>query len=276
LRRVSSRHPPLGVLANDALGRETDTLELAAGERIVLYTDGVIEARNPAGAMFGQARLEALLAEADAAFEVVTARLASYRGTADQDDDITLVEISVDRLAAVAPTAGGVEAVRPASHWRAVVELDADALRHTDPLPTCLQTVMALQGIHDHRQQLYVVISELFNNALDHGLLRLDSALKASPEGFGEYYAQRERALAALTTGRIRIEFEHRPQARGGCLRVCVEDSGPGYTPVAAGAPLADNQSGAGRGLALVRTLCREVHVHGRGNRVEVLYDWSV
>jgi sigma-B regulation protein RsbU (phosphoserine phosphatase) len=42
-----------------------DTVELAAGDRLLILTDGFTEAADPAGALFGEPRIEALLAAAD-------------------------------------------------------------------------------------------------------------------------------------------------------------------------------------------------------------------
>jgi hypothetical protein len=50
----------------------------------------------------------------------------------------------------------------------------------------------------EHRERIYMVLAELFFNALDHGLLKLDSRLKETPQGFGEYYSQRTKRLADL------------------------------------------------------------------------------
>ena len=68
---------------------------------------------------------------------------------------------------------------------------------------------MAINQIHDienndeHWQNLYTVLTELFVNALDHGVLGLSSELKQSAQGFAQYFAERELRLNALETGFI-------------------------------------------------------------------------
>ena len=62
----------------------------------------------------------------------------------------------------------------------------------------------------EHRERIYMVLAELFFNALDHGLLKLDSRLKETPQGFGEYYSQRTKRLADLQEGRIEIKLSHK------------------------------------------------------------------
>lgn len=86
--------PALGVVADQQYGSSRVTLE--SGDRLVLYTDGVTEAFNAAGEMFGMARLiqAAATAEPDAAPEAllrhILDRLKTFVGGAEQSDDITL------------------------------------------------------------------------------------------------------------------------------------------------------------------------------------------
>jgi phosphoserine phosphatase RsbU/P len=73
---------------------EAETIKLQPDDHLVLFTDGVIEARNSAGEEFGQERLESLLqANAQAASPEILARLMeavlSFSANAPQHDDIT-------------------------------------------------------------------------------------------------------------------------------------------------------------------------------------------
>jgi sigma-B regulation protein RsbU (phosphoserine phosphatase) len=54
---------PLGVAANETF--EDNELQLGCEDLIVLYTDGIVEAMNPAGEQFGLTRLDACLASRD-------------------------------------------------------------------------------------------------------------------------------------------------------------------------------------------------------------------
>jgi sigma-B regulation protein RsbU (phosphoserine phosphatase) len=94
-RRVfASSGPVLGLFPGQAYANES--LELAPDDRLVLYTDGVNEANDPTGALFGDERLEACLAEGPArsAAETVERLLQAVRafaGGAPQSDDITIL-----------------------------------------------------------------------------------------------------------------------------------------------------------------------------------------
>ena len=90
---------------------EEQRIELQAGDRLVLYTDGITEALNPAGEMFAERRLQTVLAESDSlsAEGFCTALMAALDGWTESasdtshEDDLTLlvVDIGPDRSTAV-------------------------------------------------------------------------------------------------------------------------------------------------------------------------------
>jgi len=74
--------------------------ELRRGDKLLLYTDGVVECRNPLDELFGVARLEAFLIREghqshDAVLELLEQELASFRGHRPFDDDVTVIIVSV-------------------------------------------------------------------------------------------------------------------------------------------------------------------------------------
>jgi serine phosphatase RsbU (regulator of sigma subunit) len=76
-------------------------LELESGDALVLYTDGVTEAKNPAGDFFAQSELTPLLRLVDLyghlsakdLLEAIHWELKTFMGNAEQADDITIVTI---------------------------------------------------------------------------------------------------------------------------------------------------------------------------------------
>jgi len=275
LRRLPSRHLPLGVLNNAGLDRGVEFVSLNAADRIYVHTDGLTEALNAAGDMFGDAHLAHCLEEdVEDPYVLLCGTLDRFRGAAVQRDDITLIEFTT---AAGRSAASGVHAYvvppYPPAHWRVTLELKIDALRQADPLPSVLQFVTELQALNEHRERIYMIVAEMFSNALEHGLLRLDSKLKDTPQGFAEYYARRKLALDALVEGWIEIDLAHAPRAGGGQLTVHVRDSGQGFDGQLPSGP-ASNVSASGRGQTLLRALCKSVIVHPPGNHVEAVYEW--
>jgi hypothetical protein len=78
---------PLGLL--DVAEYDSVDLQLAAGDRLAVYTDGLLEARNEAGELFGFSRVGELLATACDARQI--ADTAQRFG---QEDDITVLTLS--------------------------------------------------------------------------------------------------------------------------------------------------------------------------------------
>lgn len=78
---------------------EDKELPLAPGDAVILYTDGVTEAREPSGAFYGLERLLALVREIGAGpsakeiVERVVAAVKAFQGTGEQHDDVTVVAL---------------------------------------------------------------------------------------------------------------------------------------------------------------------------------------
>jgi PAS domain S-box-containing protein len=99
-RRVESRHLPLGIIASSREGSEPETVLLAAGEQLALYSDGVIEAGDESGEAFGLPRLEQALANPDPAprLEAVRQALQAHLGSAAAHDDMSLLLIDAKAM----------------------------------------------------------------------------------------------------------------------------------------------------------------------------------
>jgi len=280
LQRLPSHHLPLGVVDNAFLDRSVEMIEVTPGDRVYAYTDGVIEANDPNGEMFGQQRLESYLRPdyaPDQVFEAICDGLAAFHAGGPQQDDLTLIELTCDAGLAnpASPETVTPSTARVPASWQMVLEFGAETLRTVNPLPQIMQMLMDLQGLHEHRERLYTILAELFSNALEHGLLGLDSGLKQTPQGFMAYYTAREQRLAALESGQIRITLTHTAIGTAGQLTLRLEDSGPGFDYHSSLPALTENISHGGRGIPLVRALCKELIYSGAGNCVEAVYVWS-
>jgi sigma-B regulation protein RsbU (phosphoserine phosphatase) len=102
--RLRQRQTVLGVLPEVAY--EDTQVELSPGALLLLYTDGVSEAQDAAGALFGVERIEASVAaterwDPEAVLEALDRSLAAFSGEHDPLDDLTLVCLL--RLATPAP-----------------------------------------------------------------------------------------------------------------------------------------------------------------------------
>jgi len=279
--RVRSAALPLGVHAELDLSECMRMVPIGCAERLLLTSDGVQEAMNAHGEQFGTARLEhaATQSTSGSAARVKDA-LAKFRGDEPVSDDSSLIEVDL-----VADLFGplherecwGKEATNhsdASGQWRIAFDLHADALRVTDPVPMLLSQLQQVPGIEQHRCVLYTVLSELYSNALDHGVLGLNSSMKDESDGFERYLEARERQLSALSDGWVSIKAVCARWPAGGRLTIEIEDSGEGFDwpSVAIEPPPAGAH---GRGLHLVRGLCQTLTFEGAGNLVRAVYAWG-
>ncbi len=288
--RIPSEHLPLGALEKVDAERPPRECSCRAGDRIFVCSDGVLEAESTAGERFGMDRLLASLETGvpEQAFERVMSALKTFSAGRDQTDDLTLLEVLCDPARASAPRSGQAESPdrKALGQWGLTLELDPEAMRRTDPVPLLAPLVLETRGLAAHWDRIYMIVRELYSNALDHGVLGLDSSVRGSPDGFGRYYEAREQRLAALAEGRIVIRARHLggegDGLRGGRLHLEIEDSGAGFDHAARPAVredperlLGSNLGLSGRGIPLARSLCRSLRYLGRGNRVEAVYAWG-
>ncbi|PAU54374.1 fused response regulator/phosphatase [Pseudomonas indica] len=273
-----SRHLPLGVLDPEAFDDKYEIYPLEVGDRIFLLSDGVLETRNRADELFGEARLQAVFdanREPGRLFDEIQQALAAFRGEAQ--DDVSMVEVSLveDNALVRPPLAFANSAQGSPLDWSASFEFRAETLKHFNPLPFLLQLLLEVRGLRLQAGALYTVLAELYSNALEHGVLGLDSSLKRDAEGFALYYRERTKRLAGLQDGYVRFHLDLIQEVGGGRLIVRVEDSGEGFDV----SRVLNQQQVAGclsgRGLALVRRLAERCTWLSDGRGVSVEFSWA-
>ena len=87
----------LGMVDDNSMVLNEQAVSLQPGDLIVLYTDGVSEAKSNSGEQYGVARLKASIEKhaatgsADAIFKNLAKDLAAFAGEEVQEDDVTLI-----------------------------------------------------------------------------------------------------------------------------------------------------------------------------------------
>lgn len=282
--RIASRHLPLGVLSNRDFKVETEVFSLSAGDHLLLWSDGIQEARNQQGEMFGEEGMNAVLDQSHSADQVYDRMIESVQrhiGSTEKDDDISVVDITV-------PSAEESLKILPKSgyrygcltDWSMTFTLVASSLRTFNPLSLLINIISEVPGLRQNSSVLYTVLSELFNNAVEHGVLELSSDMKSSPAGFAEYYRLRKERLQTVEGAFVRFEFDHRLTDTGGILTITVVDSGSGFEPKVQLNALENPAQGDkvhyfGRGLALIGSICDNIEVLAPGNRTRVAFSWQ-
>jgi CheY-like chemotaxis protein len=274
-----SRHLPLGVLAPGQFDDATEVWPMQLHDRVFLLSDGVIDTTDANEQLFGVERLQQVFArnrEPDTLFEDIQQALADFGG--HSRDDVSMVQIGMvapDHLLPPALIYSDSGQSSPLD-WSVGFEFRADTLKRFNPLPYLLQLLQEIHGLRAQSGALYSVLAELYSNALEHGVLRLDSSLKRSAEGFAQYYEQRSARLNELDDGFVRLHLEVEPLGSGGRLTIRVHDSGDGFDvqQVLARPPKALGLSG--RGINLIRQLSRNAGWSDGGRSACVEFTWDV
>jgi sigma-B regulation protein RsbU (phosphoserine phosphatase) len=108
LEQVDSGAGPVGLLTVFPLDPETSQLSLSPGERLLVYTDGLTETRNPAGEFYASENLNAAASRysslsVDELLDHLREDVTAWRGAdVPPDDDISLLAVGIGPLPSAA------------------------------------------------------------------------------------------------------------------------------------------------------------------------------
>ncbi|MBD9610011.1 fused response regulator/phosphatase [Pseudomonas sp. PDM02] len=276
--QLTARHLPLGVLSPQTFDDRTEVFPMAVGDRVFLLSDGVIDTCDANEQLFGVERLQRVFAanrRPDQLFEEIEQALRDFRGEAR--DDVSMVEVSLLEAAQLSPPALVYSDSGQSCplDWSVSFEFRAATLKRFNPLPYLLQLLLEVHGLRAQSGALYSVLAELYSNALEHGVLGLDSSLKRDASGFARYYQQRNARLDELQDGYVRLHLQVAPKGEGGCLTIRVEDSGKGFDVDRVMARPLDGARLSGRGVSLIRQLSRNANWSDDGRSARVEFFWE-
>lgn len=278
--RFKSRHLPLGVVAPTELDASMEYHKLDDRPScLLLCSDGATEISlqdKPNGQEQDGVLSWALHSSKGAFFDRLVDGIQRHLGESAPADDIALIVLDCPGTDLNRPLTGSPESDHPdaggcqygeddKSVWHFSLTLTARQLSYLDVVPFLLNVTGQIEnGKADGR--LFLVLSELFNNALDHGLLKLDSALKNMTDGMELYFEERTERLAELSCGEIVIRLDKLDCGR---MKVYVKDSGEGFDYARL---LSDNmvfnRQRHGRGIELLSSICSTLKYSGSGSEV--------
>ena len=275
---LPARHLPLGVLTPQLFDDRTEVHTMSLGDRVFLLSDGVIDTTDEDEQLFGVERLQQVFAanrEPDLLFEDIQQALRDFRG--ESRDDFSMVELRLvapTQLNPPPPVYSDSGQSSPLD-WSVSFEFRAQTLKRFNPMPYLLQLLLEVHGLRVQSGALYSVMSELYSNALDHGVLGLDSSLKHDAVGFARYYRERNTRLDELSDGYVRVHLHVSPSGDGGRLAIEVEDSGEGFDVARVLARPVDTDRLSGRGVSLVRQLSHQASWSDDGRSARVEFFWE-
>jgi len=285
--KIPSAHPPLGVVERLLPNGHLNVFAVSNSDRVLLVSDGILEAHNKNGEMFGVERFEKVASKGvkeKNISQVLIEELDMFCEGMPQEDDISFINIPCDNwnlALSLSPHSHHahqesslgeyVELAEGGALWQWHVKLTGNKLAKVNPIPIAMSYVQEVEGAGEQWHNLFTILTELFVNALDHGVLGLDSSLKNEPEGFALYFHERESRLKALSTGYVEITLSYYALESGGRIVIQLKDSGDGFDHQSfnfQSANKIEQQEYCGRGVYLVAQLCEQLIYQENGSHV--------
>lgn len=280
------RHLAMGILADEQFD---DTVECYFSQdkddcSVLMFSDGVIELKKPSGEQLDLERLLQLACASSAPdrWESLIAAIEDFAaGNPVDRDDIAMMMVQHSQAQVEAPSQErGQEQNQEVLGvcqlaWQFGFSLSTRQLKKLDVVPMLLDMILQIERDKEDRGAIFLILSELFNNALDHGLLKLDSALKRAVDGMEKYLDERARRLADLQDGQIDFNLRKLVYDGGKAqLEIRVRDSGEGFDYRREREKVAAEEQHCG-GVALLDKVCSSVQYLGKGSEVIAYFDMS-
>ena len=279
LHNCTSKNLPLGILPAENFSAKPEIFYYDGDCQLCMFSDGLMEACSSQGEHFGNARVVEVFAKTaqESRFDALIVELERHLQGQRAHDDISLVVVDIPAevdIKALPIHPGSPKTVEKSDDWRIAVSLGANELKYLDVVPLLTQIIAKIHVTREHHSALFLILSELFNNALDHGVLQLDSSVKQGHDGFDKFLQLRESRTRELSSGRIEIEIERVFIEGKQAIKIRVADSGSGFDYRALQAP-AENQvkhTQHGRGITLMKSMTCKLEYAGKGNEVTAYY----
>ncbi|MBL8384932.1 MAG: SpoIIE family protein phosphatase [Burkholderiales bacterium] len=280
--RWDSTHLPLGVVASEDLDSRPDYVPFRDDVQLFLCSDGLMEAEAADGSAFAEAGVLRAFRDwpAKDRFESVKIAVADHLAGESAKDDITIAIVDCGaelerrtRRSAARTVPQQALVVRPhaaSGDWELRLRIGAERLTRVDIIPILQEFMSRLDPAGAIDESTFRVLAELYDNALEHGLLELDSRLKEEANGHVAYARERERRLAQLADGVIHIDVARIETDAGPKMRIRVKDSGKGFDERAWRLDAGALFRRADRGISLVESLCESVEYRNGGSEIEV------
>ena len=271
LKRYPSTSMALGILEPEDFDPGITTLETHPLKNLFFFSDGLIEQKNGFGEEFGMQRAMDIIEHSDD-IEPLVSRMVNYFTVFNEmeelQDDLSICDLQVDALMDKHANEKKHSISGNTGKVYASIGLSGGIIGTSD-IVGCFDSLMrSVDVVGDMRQRAFTVFAELISNAVDHGILDLDSKLKNDFSGFAEYLMLKEERLGSISEeSELKMTFEF--SAVTNEISFSIADSGKGYE-VSTELDMEDSAL-SGRGLSLIEQLCKSVEVTPPGNQTSVV-----
>lgn len=245
-----SRHMALGVLARHQLSVQLQQFSLTDlnVHYFLLHSDGLTETVLAAERQLHTEELPRLIHHQS---ETPLQEIQHLFKEVPEQDDVSLCFVKCAKL--ITDMDAAIQSShQPIGAFNVSFTLRGHSLVNVD-IPTKIVELLKSHNLPMiFVQRVFTVLTELYVNALEHGVLKLESGLKSEPDGFIRYYEEKEQRIAALTAEDC-IELHMHWLAEPQQLHLHIADSGEGFT--CGKQSIDQEQSLHGRGFTLIEQL---------------------
>ncbi|WP_024850945.1 fused response regulator/phosphatase [Hydrogenovibrio kuenenii] len=283
-RQFKSTSPPLGILDNKDMTFDFTSVNVSSNDSFFLYTDGIIEVLDNQREMFGVERLvEVMTSYENPGIPDLVDAAKEFSKDSLFEDDVSIIKLSMKAILKETQQqllqASNTD-IKPASQWRLTFEFCHRNIKiNGNPTEGIVDAIMAMQPLISFKEDLYLVISELYINAVEHGLLNLDSSLKDEEDGFQKFNQQKRDRLSLLEEGKVTICINQTPTSNyAGNIKIKVFHEGQQFTSKMGKIPEPIDESDhafSGRGLFLVQSLCQSLELDVVQACATAVYTWQ-
>ncbi len=271
LKRIPSTSLALGIMEPEDFEPGILTIEIQSIRNLFFFSDGLTEQHNPSGQEFGMKRVMKVLKDWDykePLLSLMINHFTVFNEMNELQDDLSICDVQIGALIEQHSIANIFDKSKKSGRVFASVELEGHLIADTDIIGIFDGLMRCVDVVGDLRQKAFTVFAELISNAVDHGVLDLDSTLKTDYAGFAEYFALKEERLAIMEEHhKLSMTFSFEPKVQE--MRFSIQDSGTGYNHTLK----SDMQDTAlsGRGISLINKICKHVDVQLPGNCTSVI-----
>lgn len=270
LQRIPSASLALGIMEPEDFDPGITSVDTKPLCNLFFFSDGLIEQQNLSGEEFGMHRVMQILKQWDAK-ESLLSRIVNqftvFNELNELQDDLSICDLQIHDLMERHLQTDKSEDNKKTGKLNVKITLEGNLIAASDLIGIVDGLMRSVDVVGDLRQKAFTVCAELISNALDHGILQLDSSLKNDFAGFAAYFALKEERLANMREeDRLEMTLSYIPKSQE--MTFSIKDSGPGY----AFENSHSMKDGAlsGRGISLIKKLCSEIKVHAPGNHTLV------
>ncbi len=254
----------LGILGSHRMNVRPQVFSLDEVRFFAMYSDGLTDSQTQSGELLNEQHIAQMVQLSDKP----TDNIRQLFEQQSVQDDISFCMVDAHRLLQEERS----DATLPLSltgRVQASATFSGKTIIAAD-LPS--RVISFLENQHapaELRRKVFTVVSELFSNGYEHGILGLDSRIKNEDDGFMQYAAMLAAGAESLTENdQVRLDLCWCPE--NGTLKLTLQDSGPGFFSSSADVAT-DTMLAHGRGMTLIHQLADQVEMVAPGNCFHVV-----